>query len=214
MRWMNMIICIGVDHLRKEKHYLETSAGTFVLLFINLLYNYDINSIDIYLFTFLTICSRKALGLPLEEPGRYVDASYFGKGKYDPSSPLYRYDYWGEPKNSEKSRRERRTDTHNKAIVGKGTVWYEMSYEDCIKQQMRREAQSMAQQGKQVKDEDTKQVQGAEDEDEDDDDDDDDEDDDDFDFSILSRLGSNGSDQVHVNGTESSSMSDETMFED
>ncbi|KAJ8617812.1 hypothetical protein MRB53_013998 [Persea americana] len=49
-----------------------------------------------------SVC-RQALGLPLEEPGRYVDANYFGN-RYDPTNPLYRYNYWGEPKNSEKSR--------------------------------------------------------------------------------------------------------------
>ena len=87
------------------------------------------------------LCSRQALGLPLEEPGRYVDANYFGN-RYDPTNPLYRYDYWGEPKNSEKSRHQRMIDTHNSSIVGKGNVWYETSYEDFIKQKMRREALS------------------------------------------------------------------------
>lgn len=136
-----------------------------------------------------------------------MDASYFGKDQYDPSSPLYRYDYWGEPKNSEKSKQERITDMHNKSIVGKGTVWYGMSYEECIRQQMRREAESRAQQNKEADEEDTERGQGAEDEDDDDEDD--------FDFSILSSLGSNFSDDpLRVNGTESSRMSDEGMFED
>lgn len=142
------------------------------------------------------ISCRKTLGLPLEEPGRYVDASFFGKDQYDPESPLYRYDYWGEPKNSEKSRKERMTDTHNKSIVGKGTVWCEMPYEDSVKHQ-----------SKEV-DEYSKQGEAAEEEEEDDDDDDD------FDFSILSSLGTNASDQIHVNGTETSRLSDEGVFED
>ncbi|KAK4264486.1 hypothetical protein QN277_025652 [Acacia crassicarpa] len=154
------------------------------------------------------ISCRKSLGLPLEEPGRYVDPSFFGKDQYDPSSPLYRYDYWGEPKNSEKSKRERMTDTHNKSIVGKGTVWYEMSYDDCIKQQMEREAQATQEQEYKAEDEDKTQ-HSDEDEDEDDD-----SDDDDLDFSVLSNLGMNLSDQLHVNGTESSRMSDEGIFED
>nr|KYP69538.1 hypothetical protein KK1_008731 [Cajanus cajan] len=145
------------------------------------------------------ISCRKVLGLPLEEPGRYMDASYFGNDEYDPTSPLYRYDYWGEPNNSEKSVLERMTDIHNKKIVGKGNVWYEMSYEDCIKQQMEREARS----------EEQDQINS-----EDDEDDKDDDDDDDFDFSILNSLGSNFSDQPHVNGTESSTISGEGMFED
>ena len=132
-----------------------------------------------------------------------MDASFFGKDQYDPTSPLYRYDYWGEPKNSEKSMQERMTDIHNKKIVGKGNVWYEMSYEDCIKQQMESEAQSKEQEN----DEDTRQGQADEDEDDEDDDDD-------FDFSILSSFGSNFSDQPHVNGTESSTISGEGMFED
>ncbi|KAF7838200.1 Protein PLASTID TRANSCRIPTIONALLY ACTIVE 10 [Senna tora] len=150
------------------------------------------------------ISCRKSLGLPLEEPGRYVDASFFGKDQYDPSSPLYRYDYWGEPKNSEKSKQERMTDTHNKSIVGKGTVWYEMSYDDCIKQQMQRESQPKGQRDKEADNEDTENAV----------EDDDDDDDFDFDFSLLSSLGNNFSDQLHVNGTESSRMSDEGIFED
>ena len=146
-------------------------------------------------------CSRKALGLPLEEPGRYVEASYFGKDQYDPDSPLYRYDYWGEPENSEKSKQQRMTDAHNKAIVGKGTVWYEMSYEDCIKQREEREAQGI----KPSVPEDGKSE--AED-------DEDDDDDDDYDYSIFSESNMDLSDQPHVNGTESSRISDEDMFED
>ncbi|PIN05782.1 hypothetical protein CDL12_21673 [Handroanthus impetiginosus] len=144
------------------------------------------------------ISCRQALGLPLEEPGRYVDASYLGKDKYDPDSPLYRYDYWGEPKNSEKSKQERVTDAHNKSIVGKGTVWYEMSYEDAIKQQMEREALGIK----------PKQY------DEDDAVEDDDDDDDDFDYSILGSPSANVSNQPHVNGTESLRLSDEGTFED
>ncbi|KAL0355142.1 UNVERIFIED_CONTAM: protein PLASTID TRANSCRIPTIONALLY ACTIVE 10 [Sesamum radiatum] len=149
------------------------------------------------------ISCRQALGLPLEEPGRYVDPSFFGKDQYDPDSPLYRYDYWGEPKNSEKSKQERMTDAHNKSIVGKGTVWYEMSYEDAIKQQMEREALGIK--PKQYDEDDSET--GGDDEDEDDDDDD-------FDYSILGSPNTNVSTQPHVNGTESPRMSDEGIFED
>ncbi|XAR50303.1 hypothetical protein NMG60_11004590 [Bertholletia excelsa] len=145
------------------------------------------------------ISCRQSLGLPLEEPGRYVDASYFGKDQYDPSNPLYRYDYWGEPKNSEKSRQERMTDAHNKSIVGKGTVWYEMSYEEAIKQQMQRESQSKGVLQKEVDSEEER---------------DDDDDDDDFDYSILGDPSMSFSNQPVVNGTESSRMSDDKgMFE-
>ncbi|XP_059641125.1 protein PLASTID TRANSCRIPTIONALLY ACTIVE 10 [Cornus florida] len=148
------------------------------------------------------ISCRQALGLPLEEPGRYVDASYFGD-EYDPANPLYRYDYWGEPKNSEKSKQERMTDAHNKSIVGKGTVWYEMSYEDAINQRMQKEAQSKGVMQIEVDEEDGT---GRDLDDEDDDDDD-------FDYSILGDPNVDFSNQPVVNGTESSRMSDEGMFE-
>ncbi|KAI5329585.1 hypothetical protein L3X38_028982 [Prunus dulcis] len=144
------------------------------------------------------ISCRKALGLPLEEPGRYVESSYFGKDQYDPANPLYRYDYWGEPKNSEKSKQERLTDAHNKAIVGKSTVWYEMSYDDCIKQRMQREAKGIK--PREIDEEDSSGE--------------DDDDDDDFDFSFLNETKVDLSDQPHVNGTESSRISDEGMFEE
>ncbi|GAB4860486.1 Protein PLASTID TRANSCRIPTIONALLY ACTIVE 10 [Ancistrocladus abbreviatus] len=153
------------------------------------------------------ISCRQALGLPLEEPGRYVDASAFGKDQYDPSNPLYRYDYWGEPENSEKSKQERMTDAHNKSIVGKGTVWYEMSYEDAIKQRMQREARSkgVLQQDFDEEDRDDPEECGDEDADSEEDD---------FDYSILSDASVEYGSQPHVNGTESSRMSDEGMFED
>ncbi|KAJ9140204.1 hypothetical protein P3X46_030879 [Hevea brasiliensis] len=144
------------------------------------------------------ISCRQALGLPLEEPGKYKPASYFGKDQYDPDNPLYRYDYWGEPKNSEKSKQERMTDAHNKSIVGKGTVWYEMSYEDAIKQRMQRESRSKGM--KQREDEDSDGDHRNEDED------------DDFDYSILSDLN-DISNQPLVNGTKSPGLSDEGMFE-
>lgn len=145
--------------------------------------------------------SRKTLGLPLEEPGRYEDANYFGKDQYDPTNPLYRHDYWGEPKNSEKSKQERLTDAHNKSIVGKGNVWYEMSYEDCIKERKERENKGIK--TKIVDDEELNRIPDV-----------DDDEDDDFDFSILQDYITESSSQPHVNGTESSRMSDEGMFVD
>lgn len=132
-----------------------------------------------------------------------MDPIYFGKDQYDPDSPLYRYDYWGEPKNSEKSKQERMTDAHNKSIVGKGTVWYEMSYEDAIKQKMQREALGLTQE--QFDEEDMDRDGDGSDEDDDDDDD--------FDYSILAGPSVDLSEQPHVNGTESSRLSDEGMFE-
>ena len=93
------------------------------------------------------------------------------------------------------------TDAHNKSIVGKGTVWYEMSYDDCIKQKMEREAKGIK--PRVAEEEELDGVQ------------DDDDDDDDFDFSILSEYSLEmSSNQPHVNGTESSRISDEGMFED
>lgn len=145
-------------------------------------------------------CSRQALGLPLEEPGRNVDPSLLGKDQYDPDNPLYRYDYWGEPKNSEKSKQERMTDAHNKSIVGKGTVWYEMSYEDAIKQRMQREALGTMQ--KHNEEDDSSEVDTGDD------------DDDDFDYSIFGLPTEKAANQPHVNGTESLGLSDEGIFED
>lgn len=146
--------------------------------------------------------SRKALGLPLDEPGRYIDERLFMKDKYDPSSPLYRYDYWGEPKNSEKSRQQRETENHNKAIVGNRIVWYEMSYEEAMKQKMRREARKKAMpkvEEKEVSDQGDK--------------DDEDEDEDEIIYSILSDALSDSENKPFVNGTESPRMADEGMFE-
>lgn len=143
--------------------------------------------------------NRRAVGLPLEEPGRYVDASVFGN-QYDPTNPLYRYDYWGEPKNSEKSKLERITDAHNKSIVGKGNVWYEMSYEEAIKQQERRAARSSNSKEAQ------QQCESEED-------DGDESDDDDFDYSILGDSSADYATQPRVNGTQSI-VSDEGLFED
>lgn len=146
------------------------------------------------------ISCRQALGLPLEEPGRYKDVSFFGKDQYDPDNPLYRYDYWGEPKNSEKTKQDRMTEAHNKSIVGKGVVWYEMSYEDAMKQKMEREAQG--------------HVLEQHDDDEDDRDLDDEDDEDDFDYSILGDPNAEVFMQPHVNGTTSSRLSDEGMFDE
>lgn len=146
------------------------------------------------------IGSRRALGLPIEEPGRYVDdKEVWGKDRYDPTSAMYRYDYWGEPKNSEKSKQERMTEDHNRSIVGRGAVWYEMSYEEAIKQRMHREAQMKAA---------PEQVDEKEDEDDDDDDLD-------IDPRILGDSNSSSAENKPVvNGTESPSMSDEGMFDD
>lgn len=93
------------------------------------------------------------------------------------------------------------TDAHNKSIVGKGTVWYEMSYEDAIRQRMEREAKGLK--PKVVEEEDTFSSQ----------EDDDDDDLDDIDFSLLSESATLSSHPL-VNGTESPRMSDDGIFED
>lgn len=91
------------------------------------------------------------------------------------------------------------TDAHNKSIVGKGTVWYDMSYEDAIKLQMQREAQGIV-----------PRVYDEEDADECLDDDDDD---DDFDYSILGDPTEVAADPPVVNGTQSSRLSsDDGIF--
>lgn len=74
-----------------------------------------------------------------------------------------------------------------------------MSYEEAIKQQMQREAQGLGQKTEDEANEETYE---------------DDSDDDDFDYSILGGPGDDFSTQPHVNGTESSRLSDEGMFED
>ncbi|EPS63890.1 hypothetical protein M569_10889, partial [Genlisea aurea] len=145
------------------------------------------------------IACRRALGLPSEEPGRYADPSVF-KDEYDPDSPLYRHDYWGEPKNSEKSQQERMTEAHNKSIIGNGTVWYEMPYEDAVKQQAEREAL-----GIELPEEEYEESDLEENDDEEDDDDD-------FDYSILSSPNAANEQQLHVNGTETLRLSDEGML--
>ncbi|CAO2167402.1 unnamed protein product [Urochloa humidicola] len=88
------------------------------------------------------ICCRKALGLPIEEPGRYdVDETeVYGKDYYDPEKPMYRYDYWGEPKNTEKTRLERDVERHNQQVVGDAKKWCEMSYDDYIRKKLQLEA--------------------------------------------------------------------------
>lgn len=92
------------------------------------------------------------------------------------------------------------TDAHNKSIVGKGTVWYEMSYEDAIKERM--EAQGFV---RQLYDEDSDSDEVSTD---------DEDDEEDFDYSILGGPSASITNQPYVNGTESSLLSDEGMFED
>ncbi|CAA6659659.1 unnamed protein product [Spirodela intermedia] len=125
----------------------------------------------------------------LEEPGRYLDDSVLGK-EYDPTSPL---------------KQVRMTEDHNRSIVGKGNVWYDMPYEEAIKQQTRGEGSSR----RDALRENTEQ--GAEEEEEEDDDDDGL----DFDYEILGDSSSvSAAGKPFVNGTESPGVSDEGMFED
>lgn len=148
------------------------------------------------------ISCRKALGLPLEEAGKYIDGKLLAKDTYDPTDPLYRFDYWGEPKNSEKSKQQRLADAHNKSIVGKGKVWYRISYESAMREQARREALGLSPNEYEEDDE----GQGEDDDDEED-----------FDYSIFGTVdeeeGDNNTEQpVVVNGV-SSRISDKGIFE-
>lgn len=95
------------------------------------------------------------------------------------------------------------TDSHNKSIVGKGSVWYEMSYEDFIKQKLEREAKGETVNEDYNEDADTDRNGDEEDDD----------DDLDFDYSILGDPTRKTSNQPQVNGTESNRMSDKGMFE-
>ena len=107
----------------------------------------------------------------------------------------------------QKSADEWVTDIHNKSIVGKGAVWYKMSYEEAIKEQMQREAQSNGAMQKEADEEEYEErEQDEEDEDEN-------YDDDDLFCSILVDPGMSSSDPPVVNGTESSRLSDAGMFE-
>ncbi|XP_078433646.1 nucleic acid-binding, OB-fold-like protein [Wolffia australiana] len=142
------------------------------------------------------ISARRAVDLPVEEPGRYVDESVLGKDRYDPTNPLYRYDYWGEPKNSEKSKQERLTEDHNRAIVGKSKLWYDMSYEEALTHRSK-----------------TRQPDHPAQDDNDTEDDDGYGDDLDFDYSIFGDSGATIG-KPFVNGTESPGVSDDGIFED
>ncbi|XP_076887971.1 protein PLASTID TRANSCRIPTIONALLY ACTIVE 10-like [Bidens hawaiensis] len=103
------------------------------------------------------ISCRRVVGLPTEEPGRFHDPSTVAKDKYDPENPLYRYDYWGEPKSSEKTKQDRLRDFHNKGIIGRGTVWYETSYEDAMNNRDETRANEMKQR-EQVEEDDDDEV--------------------------------------------------------
>lgn len=83
-------------------------------------------------------------------------------------------------------------DAHNKSIVGKGNVWYDMSYDDAIKQTMERRKDG------------SNSVRQEEEETESDEEDDDDDEFDDFDYSILSDESSIGysEQQPLVNGAQ------------
>ncbi|PWA75070.1 nucleic acid-binding, OB-fold-like protein [Artemisia annua] len=100
------------------------------------------------------ISCRRAVGLPLDEPGRYHDPTSVAKDRYDPENPLYRYDYWGEPKSSEKTKQDRLRDFHNKGIIGRGMVWYESSYEEAMNNRDETRAKEMMQTEREEQDED------------------------------------------------------------
>jgi hypothetical protein len=53
---------------------------------------------------------------------------------------MYRYDYWGEPKNTEKTKLEREVEFHNQQVVGDAKKWCEMSYDDYARKKQQLEA--------------------------------------------------------------------------
>jgi hypothetical protein len=68
------------------------------------------------------------------------ETEVYGKDHYDPEKPMYRYDYWGEPKNTEKTKLERDVERHNQQVVGDAKKWCEMSYDDYVRKKLRLEA--------------------------------------------------------------------------
>ena len=46
------------------------------------------------------IVSRLEFGMPLEEPGKYADDSFFGENKYNPREKRWRHDYVGDTSKS------------------------------------------------------------------------------------------------------------------
>lgn len=75
--------------------------------------------------------SRTAVGLPLEEPGKYIDDPDFWGKEYHKSNPVYRVDvYEQEKKNRRKAKAEADLETqYIKILGGKQSKWYEMSYD-------------------------------------------------------------------------------------
>ncbi|KAH7443453.1 hypothetical protein KP509_02G035300 [Ceratopteris richardii] len=53
--------------------------------------------------------NRLELGLPLEEPGRYADDSFFGENQYNPREKRWRHDYLGDVLKSKDESRQQRT---------------------------------------------------------------------------------------------------------
>lgn len=75
--------------------------------------------------------SRTAAGLPLEEPGKYIDDPTFWGKEYHKSNPVYRVDlYEEEQRRKKKEKAEAALETQYISILGgKSSKWYEMSYE-------------------------------------------------------------------------------------
>jgi hypothetical protein len=61
-------------------------------------YSYIAHCFKTEMCYYFPLCSRLELGLPIEEPGKYVDDSFWGKNRYDPRKARCRSDYWGDPK--------------------------------------------------------------------------------------------------------------------
>ncbi|KAL2635267.1 hypothetical protein R1flu_006746 [Riccia fluitans] len=73
--------------------------------------------------------SRVQAGLPLEEPGRYADKTFWGKNPYDPREPQWRHDYWGDP---DKLKDELRKDREPRVRSVDETVGVEEDEDDLL----------------------------------------------------------------------------------
>ncbi|KAJ3678133.1 hypothetical protein LUZ60_001936 [Juncus effusus] len=80
------------------------------------------------------ISNRLAVGLPVEEPGKYIDDPKFWGKEFDKANPVYRADYWGNPDPSVRSTKEYLVKEHNREILGEKAVkWNEVDYSKLLR---------------------------------------------------------------------------------
>ncbi|KAJ4757998.1 hypothetical protein LUZ62_068373 [Rhynchospora pubera] len=84
------------------------------------------------------ISCRTAAGLPLEEPGKYIDDPTFWGKEYDESNPVYRNDYWGDPDKKVKIKKESAVQAQYRSIIGAtSSKWCEISYNGLVARKAR-----------------------------------------------------------------------------